>query len=255
MVTRTTAWPEGTPCWVDLVVDDLDKAVRFYGGLFGWDIEIGGPEFGGYSMCGVGGKAVAGIGPKQSPDQPTVWTTYLASDDVDRTAGKVAEAGGQVLMAPFDVADIGRMSVALDSAGAVFGVWQAGRHVGAELANEPSSMVWNEQLSRDLERAKTFYAEVFGYTYDTVSDADRPYAMIKVDGTVAGGLGILAPDVPTAMPAHWRAYFQVASTDEAAAKVAALGGRVITGPFDSPYGRQAVVSDDQDAMFVLIQGS
>ena len=36
MVTRDTAWPSGTPCWVDLGVDDIGRAVTFYSTLFGW---------------------------------------------------------------------------------------------------------------------------------------------------------------------------------------------------------------------------
>ena len=62
MVTRDTPWPEGTPCWVDLSVDDLPKAIAFYQGLFGWEVQRGGPEVGGYSMALIGGKAAAGIG-------------------------------------------------------------------------------------------------------------------------------------------------------------------------------------------------
>src|ERR1039457_703014 len=41
MVTRDTAWPSGTPCWVDLGVDDIAKAGTFYAGLFGWEIPGG----------------------------------------------------------------------------------------------------------------------------------------------------------------------------------------------------------------------
>ena len=67
MVTRDSAWPSGTPCWVDLGVDDIARATAFYSGLFGWDIQAGPPEAGGYSMCLLAGHAVAGIGPKQGP--------------------------------------------------------------------------------------------------------------------------------------------------------------------------------------------
>ena len=51
MVTRDTAWPSGTPCWVDLGVDDTARARAFYSRLFGWDIQDGPPEAGGYVMC------------------------------------------------------------------------------------------------------------------------------------------------------------------------------------------------------------
>jgi len=50
MVARDTAWPSGTPCWVDLGVDDIARASEFYAGLFGWEIQAGPHEGGGYVM-------------------------------------------------------------------------------------------------------------------------------------------------------------------------------------------------------------
>jgi predicted enzyme related to lactoylglutathione lyase len=41
MTHRDTSWPEGTPCWVDLGVDDFDKGRQFYSRLLGWEIERG----------------------------------------------------------------------------------------------------------------------------------------------------------------------------------------------------------------------
>ncbi len=210
------------------------------------------PSRANYAMCRVDGKSVAGIGWKQSPEQPTVWTTYLAADDVDKIAGKVTEAGGQVLMEPFDVMDIGRMTVAVDPTGAAFGAWQSITHIGAERANEASSLVWNEQMSRDLDGAKRFYEAVFGYTYEDVET--EPYAMLKVNGETAGGLGVLGADTPAGMPAHWRAYFQVPDTDAAATKATDLGGQVLAPPTDTPYGRLAGFADDQGALFFVVQG-
>src|SRR3984893_14136839 len=87
MVARDTAWPSGTPCWVDLGVDDIARASAFYAGLFGWEIQAGPPEAGGYVMCLTNGRPVAGIGPKQGPPGTLpAWTTYLAADDADDTA-------------------------------------------------------------------------------------------------------------------------------------------------------------------------
>ncbi len=107
MVNRDTAWPEGTPCWVDLGVADIKKAITFYSAQFGWDIEEGGPEVGGYSLATIGGRNVAGIGPKMGGEQqPTMWTTYLAVDDADATAAKIKGAGGQVVMDVMDVMDL-----------------------------------------------------------------------------------------------------------------------------------------------------
>ena len=94
--------------------------------MFGWYVQAGPPEAGGYAMCLKDDRPVAGIGPKQGPPgTPAAWTTYLASDDLDETVSKIKASGGLVLMEPMDVMDVGRMGVAADPGGAVFGIWQA----------------------------------------------------------------------------------------------------------------------------------
>ncbi len=67
MVTRDTAWGDGTPCWVDLGVTDIAKASAFYAELFGWEAQPGPPEAGGYTVCRKDGRQVAGIGPNMGP--------------------------------------------------------------------------------------------------------------------------------------------------------------------------------------------
>lgn len=253
MVTRDTAWPGGTPCWVDLGVDDIDKARAFYGGLFGWDIQSGPPEAGGYAICLLRGRPAAGIGPKMGPaEMPTVWTTYLAADSADDIAAKVKTAGGQLLTDLMDVMDAGRMAIAADPAGAVFGIWQGRAHTGAGVANEPGSLCWNENMSRDFEGNKAFYRAVFGYDYDDMSGDGFSYATLKVGDAIVGGIGGLPADVPAEVPAHWSTYFAVADTDAALGTVTGLGGSVVRPAWDSPYGKMATVSDDQGAQFSLI---
>ena len=253
MVTRDTRWPAGTPCWVDVSVDDVPKAVAFYGALFGWDIQVGGPEVGGYAIAHSGGKIVAGIGPKMGPaEMPSVWTTYLATEDADETAAKIKGAGGQLLADPMDVMEEGRMAVAMDPAGAVFGLWQGERTTGLGVANEPGALVWNEQMSRDLAGSQAFYQAVFGYGYQDMSGDGFKYAMVMVDGHEVGGMGEYPEGTPAEMPAAWATYFAVTDTDAAVAKVTELGGRVVQPPSDTPYGRIGVVADNDGAVFSVI---
>ncbi len=207
-------------------------------------------------MCLKDGRAVAGIGPKQGPPgMPSVWTTYLASDDADDTVSRIKTAGGQTIMGPMDVMDVGRMAVAADPGGAVFGIWQARAHTGAGLANEPGSLCWNENLSRAYEQNQAFYQAVFGYGYGDMSGDGFRYATLKLNGTEVGGIGELGSNVPGEVPAHWQTYFATADTDASVAAATAAGGQVIQPPQDSPYGRMATVADDQGAMFSLISVS
>src|SRR5258708_280741 len=179
MVQRETRWPAGTPCWVDLGTDDVTRATAFYSTLLSWETQIGEPETGGYVMCEIGGKAVAGIGPKMGPPEvPTAWTTDLATDDADATASKIIPPGGHRLAGPLDVMDAGRMGVAADPGGAVFGLWQSGAHSGMQLANVAGAVCWNENMSRGFEGNKAFYHAVFGYEYDDMSSDDFSYATV-----------------------------------------------------------------------------
>lgn len=252
MVTRETAWPNGVPCWVDLGVGDLERGRAFYSGLFGWEAPAGSPETGGYSICLKGGRSVAGIGPKQGPpDVPPAWTTYIAVDDADEAVRKIATAGGKVLLEPGDVMDAGRLAIAADPGGAVFGIWQSRAHTGVGLANEPGALCWNENMSRDYEANKTFYRAVFGYDYEDIGDGGFRYSIFSVGGSVAGGIGELGAEFPPDIPPHWMSYFAVDSTDAAVAKVIELGGNVMRTPWDTPYGRMAIVTDDQGAVFSL----
>src|ERR1700683_5094952 len=104
MVTRDTRWPAGTPCWVDVSVDDVPKAIAFYQALFGWDIQLGGPEVGGYSIAHLDDRIVAAVSPKDGPaEAPAAGTTYPAPDHGDAPAEKVRGAGARVLAEPMDV--------------------------------------------------------------------------------------------------------------------------------------------------------
>lgn len=252
MTTRDTNWPEGTPCWVDLGADDFEKAKAFYSALFGWQIDPGPAEFGGYSICLKDGQRVAGLAPKMDPSQPTVWTTYLASDNLDATVAKVREAGGQVVAEPMDVGDMGRMALAVDPAGAFVGFWQGMVHTGFTLANEPGSVTWNENFSRAWKDNQAFYTAVVGWKYDDMSQDGFEYATFRVGDTPAGGIGQISADMTAEMPPHWSVYFRVADTDSAFAEVKRLGGTGMRDPWDTPFGRMAVVADDQGAPFMLM---
>src|SRR4051794_4613526 len=156
-----TDYAHGTPSWVDLATKDPEGSERFYTGLFGWELaEPRAPEFGGYRNFHDGGRLVAGLNPMG--EQP-VWSTYIAVDSADDTAAKVKDAGGTMMFEPMDVGPMGRMAVCVDPAGAVFGLWQAGVHRGAEKVNQPGSVCWNELHTSDREGAKAFYGAVFGW--------------------------------------------------------------------------------------------
>lgn len=246
-----TSHPHGTPSWVDLGAPDVDRAAAFYSALLGWDVQDAGPpeETGGYRLAMLDGKAVAGLGPATDPGPPR-WTTYITVDDVDATTEQARAAGGMVFLEPMDVLTAGRMAVLADPTGAAFAIWQAGEHIGAELVNVPGALCWNELNSRNIDDAKGFYADLFGWEYEGGDE----YWQFNVGGRPSGGMLPMPDGSPPDMPNHWLTYFAVENRDAAVDEVQELGGVVHVADLSAgDVGRFSVVADDQGAAFCVIE--
>jgi uncharacterized protein len=255
-MSERTSYKPGTPSWVDLGTPDQDEASEFYGALFGWDVEESeNPEqTGGYRTATLRGQAVGGVMKLMQEGQPPAWMTYVSVEDADETAAKVREAGGNVMMEPMDVLDIGRMAVLADPTGAVFGIWQPRAFAGAGLVNEPGAVTWNELNTRDVPAAKEFYAAVFGWTYEDMEVENvGTYTGFKVGEDTVGGMLDVTGRVPDEVPANWLVYFAVEDADATVEKLKQLGGSVNMEPIDIMPGRFAVVSDPSGAVFAVIK--
>lgn len=244
----------GVPSWVDLGTADLGDAIRFYTSLFGWEAEVSGEEYGGYTTFRLDGRATAGAGPLYGEGQPTAWSTYIATDNADEIAARVEAAGGKVLVAPFDVMYQGRMAAFLDQAGAPFSVWQAGTMHGADIFDVPGALTWNELTTRDVEGSAAFYGAVFGWVARESSVNGMDYIVWEHDGrTIAGMLAMDGDEWPDDLPPRWMIYFAVQDCDDSAAYAQSLGGRVVQPPTTLPIGRYAVLDDPQGGTFSILQ--
>ncbi|ROO84937.1 hypothetical protein EDD29_2469 [Actinocorallia herbida] len=250
----TEPYATGTPCWVDLMAKDQQAALDFYRELLGWQGEIGPAEFGGYTVCELNGRAVAGIAPTMAPEgasePPTVWTNYLSSTDAQATQDAIVAAGGLLIAPVMDVGSLGRMLVAADPQGAVFGVWEARDFAGAQVVNEAGALVWNELHTDDIPGATAFYAEAFDLRIKPMEGAE-PYCELRVGDQCVGGATHLAAD-PPGTPSHWLTYFAVDDVDASVDTLLEHGGTVLAPPFDMIAGRMTVVTDPQGAPFALI---
>lgn len=246
--------PHGVPCWVSLLVKDLETARDFYGRLFGWRFEYAAQQFGPYARAELNGRPIAGLGEVPGDRRlPVAWTTYFAADDVDVATARIRSCGGTVAVGPLDADDAGRMSIASDSVGAVFGVWQAKADHGVELTGEPGTLAWNELLTRETSAAGRFYACVFECETQATLSTDLDYLTLRSDGRPVAGIHGVGRALLRDRGAHWMTYFAVKDIDDAARHVAELGGRVLRPPHDSAYGRVATVADCEGAVFTLIR--
>jgi hypothetical protein len=260
---------------VDTSQPDPEAAVDFYRGLFGWELENVMPpgSEGKYFIARLRGGDVAAVGsiPEAAPPI-AMWNTYVWVESADDTAAKVRDAGGGVVMEPFEVMDAGRMAVFADPEGAAFCAWQAKENKGARIVNEPGSLNFNGLNTRDVQGAKSFYGSVFGWTTlaldggadmwtlpgygdhlerdnpdlrKQTAEADAPEGFEDVVASIN-----LIPDDQPDTPAHWSVTLAVDDADATAAKATELGGKVTVPPFDAPWVRMTIINDPQGATFI-----
>ncbi|MER6126501.1 VOC family protein [Streptomyces sp. NPDC001795] len=223
---------------MDAQLPDVEAGKRFYGELFGWTFE---EAYGSAVWALLDGERVAALVPKRDGRMPTVWTVYFATPDAAVLAGRIRAAGGQVITGPAPVDTLGTMALAADPEGAVFGLWQAGTHAGFGRRHEPGSFTWAELYARDTVAANTFYTGLF---HD---------ALFGPGAVPDFGRAPVLDAFPAEMPPHFLVHFGVADGAGALGAVNRLGGRVQVPPFETSYGRVAVVTDDQGASFALLQ--
>ncbi len=258
MPTRTEYKP-GSFSWAELATTDADAAKKFYGGLFGWTFNDNpmGPDMV-YTMCRLGENDAAALYKKgaEMKDIPPHWACYITVADVDATAKKAKENGGTVIKEPFDVMDFGRMAVVADPTGAVLCLWQAGKHIGATVVQDPGAITWLELYTGDPDKAGKFYTKTIGW--ETTAHDMGPmgtYTIFNRPGEAdQGGVGGMMKFPPgmEGVPPHWLAYFSVADVDASAKKASELGGKLMMPPTDIPnIGRFAVVQDPQGAVFAI----
>ncbi|MFG3260288.1 VOC family protein [Streptomyces sp. NPDC048172] len=250
----------GAPAWASLMVHGLEAGQEFYRELFGWEYRTGPQQLGPYVRAVADGHEVAGLGTKATDRQlPVAWLPYMASDDADETAGLIREHGGTVAVGPLDADSAGRMTIASDTLGAAFGVWQDATYPGLGIApvGVRGAPVWFELITREASTAVKFYESVFGYETEAMGSAGMDHGMdyltLYRDGVAVAGIHGVGQSLPRDRGPHWRTYFSVEDTDAAVRRVRELGGQVVREPQDSPYGRVAAVADPEGARFSVIR--
>jgi len=206
------------------------STVRSSAGSSMWDPV----EAGRYTMCLLRGRPVAPIMP--NPDSGATdfwWNVYLATDDCDATARRIADSGGTLIQGPMDVMDLGQWPSPRDPVGAQFGLWQGRALVGAQAVNEPNSLLRNDLVTPIPEPARAFYATVFEFTLD--GNPDLPSFdctfLRRPDGHEIGG--IMGDSAATSVNGKRNlTHFRQAKTDPPLAFIRLVDGR--WGPVRDP---------------------
>lgn len=281
-MNKRDGYQAGVPCWVDTLQSDPDSAVGFYAELFGCEVDSqkASDSTRMYFVCKLRGRDVPAIGSRLSKDVTADWNTYVWVDSVDDAAAKALEAGGSVVLEPFDSLGGGRAAMLADHVGAALCILEPGAHRGAGLVNELGAWAMSVLNTSDVEGSKRFYGEVFGWgtlSFDAggkeltmwhlpgyvggVPEQPVPLDVVAAMATITGeglpgigqaGLQPLLLRTAEDVAPHWSVNFWVLDADAVAAKAAELGGRVVP-PYDAPGFRAAIVVDPQGAALTVGQ--
>jgi uncharacterized protein len=256
---------QGGLIWYELMTPDPDGAKAFYDAVVGWTVGEAAPEFNGYRTIGRSdGGFAGGVLPltdeMQQHGARPAWLGYIHVADVDQAVASIEQAGGKALLPPTDIPNVGRIAMVTDPFGAPFYVMKPIPPAGDPNAQSdvfsPYAVQrcgWNELQTADVEGARRFYGDQFGWNSDEFMDMGPmgQYRFWSHNGTRIGAVFNADPN----QPPHWRFYFRVPSISKAKETAEANGGTIHMGPHQVPTGDYIVIgSDPQGAEFALVGG-
>ncbi len=104
---------------------------------------------------------------------------------------------------------------------------------------------WNELMTRDVARAKKFYADTLGWSYESMPMPDGgPYIIATAGGAPAGGIFDISGPAYNGVPEGWMSYIAVDDVDARVKKATAAGAKVMKPAFDVPgVGRIVILME------------
>ena len=252
---------DGRFVWFDLRTTDVEAAQGFYREVVGWGTQewTGGGKP--YTMWTAAERPMGGItslpGELAQSGVPPHWIGYVQVADVDATARRAAELGGEVRVPGTDIPQIGRFAVITDPQGAAVALFKPLDEMAPPDRSASGFVGWHELNTTDHAGAWTFYSALFGWQHSRsmeMGDEWGTYFMFHHPGdaqeAAMGGMFDSAKMMD--MPPNWLYYVNVLAIEPALASVRERGGEVLHGPVDVPGGgRAAQCRDPQGGFFAI----
>lgn len=213
---------------------DVERSGRFYGELFGWDLQQGDS---GYHVANV--YPPMGLASNHSTDVE-VW---IEVTDIEAAVATVRELGGTA-EEPVRY-DSGWSAVCVDPQGVRFNI-TVPRHdyrQPARTSTEAGELFYWTLPAPDADASRAFFGRLFGWEFGEPGTEGGMHVSNRLpDGGLGGGREGSDPEL----------FFRVDDLDAAMAKVVELGG---TAAFagEGDEGRHAMCTDDQGVPFGLSQ--
>ncbi|GJG85190.1 glyoxalase [Gemmatimonadetes bacterium T265] len=256
-LTPAAASVRGRFLWYDLMVPDVDAAIRFYAAVTGWTTAPWGTAGEGspYTMWMNGASPIGGVMTQTSAETaggvPPYWMAHIGTPDVDATYRDALALGARSFVAPSDIPDVGRFAIVSDPQGAVFSMFQPSNPSPA-----PSPMPavgefsWHELPTIDPTSTFDFYARLFGWE-KTEAMPMGPAGVYQMFGQAGTTYGAVYPSAASNRPSQWLLYVRVGDLTRALDAVRQGGGQVLREPTPVPGGQIAHCADPHGAHFAL----
>lgn len=236
--------------WHELQTRDCARALRFYEAFCGWTTaDAGAASPRARYMCSLDGLAIAAVTISQAPPHvPAFWLPFLAVADLDGSIARALTLGARLLREPAAMPGAGRLAVAVDPQGAVFGLRAAGGAAPTE--SVPGAFCWDELLTDEAESSAAFYAALIGCSVEAVDlGAMGTYRILVGDGRRIAGV----MKHPEKVRPHWLPYLGVRGVDAETSRAVGLGASLYFAPRDVPgAGRMSGVDDPTGAGVCLM---
>lgn len=268
-----TVFPaHGSPNWIDLYTDQVDRAKEFYAQLFKWDFrnrfsfvtdaaeveELTQESY----LARRNGDPTAEFVDTQpvfnDMTMPSAWHCNVYVDDLENALLAVKKMGGTILSGPTSRGAMATIATIADPDDGVLTLWEAGEAAGLLATDESGTLSWLELETPDLVRAAEFYSAVFGWEPNVVlNDAVLTDSGVgqndSIRFTKRGRQVAIAVSTPLeGMPASWCPVFAAKDVDLYTVSAVRLGAVVMVEPWRSPVGRQACLVDPTGAAFTLV---
>ena len=118
---------------------------------------------------------------------------------------------------------------------------------------DPGLFHWNELMSHDAAKAKKFYTDTVGWTFEDMEMPKGTYSMMKVGDKFAGGIFEMKEPELKDVPEKWVPYLSVDDVDARLKKAVAAGATILKPAVDVPgVGRFAILQEPGGAVVGFI---
>lgn len=247
---RVRGYPQGTPCWAELIGEEPVDATAFYGELFGWKTDDRTFRLRDLAAAGLSDPDEGSdLGDSVLGRNGSAWVTYVAVEDIESVSILVADAGGTVLRPVHEMPNGGLGALFADPDGAVFGAFEKnGAFGGAQINEEPGASCWFELSTPNPETISSFYGKIFHWT-----EQDMEYAPgVQYSEYLTSSARVVAGLRTAEGNARWLTCFEAEDVATTAGRCVALGGSVVAGMRAATMGAYAILADPSGAEFGVI---